>query len=75
MSPTINTAVRHRYALNLRISAVERNLIDLAAAAQGTTRTDCILRAARKAAEEVLLDRALVLVSQETCDEFHIRPG
>ena len=55
---------RHRYALNLRISAVERNLIDQAAAAQGTTRTDCILRAARKAAEEVLLDRALVLVSQ-----------
>ena len=59
-----------RDTLNLRIAGVERNLIDRAAAAQGTTRTDFILRAARRAAEEALLDRALVSVSPEAFTEF-----
>ena len=59
-----------RDTLNLRIAGVERNLIDRAAAAQGTTRTDFILRAARRAAEEALLDRALVSVSPEAFAEF-----
>ena len=48
-----------RDTLNLRIPAAERNLIDRAALTSGKTRTDFILEAARRAAEEALLDHAL----------------
>ena len=70
MPPTATTLAPRRDTLNLRIDGVERNLIDRAAAAQGTTRTDFILRAARRAAEDALLDRVLVSVSPEVFDEF-----
>jgi uncharacterized protein (DUF1778 family) len=59
-----------RDTLNLRIPATERNLIDRAAQAAGKTRTDFILEAARRAAEETLLDRALMVVSPEAYAEF-----
>jgi uncharacterized protein (DUF1778 family) len=59
-----------RDTLNLRIPSAERNLIDRAAASAGKTRTDFILEAARRAAEETLLDRALMVVSPEAYKEF-----
>ena len=59
-----------RDTLNLRIPAAERNLIDCAADAVGKTRTDFILGAARRAAEEALLDRALRSVSANAYAEF-----
>jgi len=59
-----------RDTLNLRIPAAERNLIDRAAESAGKTRTDFILEAARRAAEETLLDRALMVVGPEAYDEF-----
>lgn len=59
-----------RDTLNLRIPPAERNLIDRAAESAGKTRTDFILEAARRAAEETLLDRALMVVSPEAYDEF-----
>ena len=59
-----------RETLNLRIPAAERNLIDRAAESAGKTRTDFILEAARRAAEEALLDRALMVVSPEAYGEF-----
>jgi uncharacterized protein (DUF1778 family) len=59
-----------RDTLNLRIPAAERNLIDLAASSTGKTRTDFILEAARRAAEEALLDRALISVSPKAYREF-----
>lgn len=62
-----------RETLNIRIRAEERSLIDRAAAARGTTRTDFILDAARRAAEDTLLDRALVLVSPHAYAEFVAR--
>lgn len=62
-----------RESLNLRIGAEERHLIDRAAAAAGKTRTDFILGAARRAAEDTLLDRALVSVSPEAYAEFLAR--
>jgi len=62
-----------RNTLNLRIPAAERNLIDRAAESTGKTRTDFILEAARRAAEEALLDRALMVVSPEAYDEFLAR--
>lgn len=59
-----------RHTLNLRIPAVERDLIDRAAASAGKTRTDFILEAAHRAAEEILLDRAFMAVSPDACAEF-----
>ena len=59
-----------RNTLNLRIPATTRNLIDRAANSTGKTRTDFILEAARRAAEDTLLDRALVSVSPEAYAEF-----
>ena len=51
-----HTAPR-RDTLNLRIKPEERGLIDRAATLTGKTRTDFVLEAARRAAEEALLDR------------------
>ena len=59
-----------RETLNLRIPAAERGLIDRAAKSCGKTRTDFILGAARRAAEEALLDRAIFVVSPATYSKF-----
>jgi uncharacterized protein (DUF1778 family) len=59
-----------RETLNLRIPAHDRSLIDRAAQSSGKTRTDFILGAARRAAEETLLDQSLFLVSQATYVKF-----
>lgn len=67
---TTTTTKPRRDTLNLRIPPAERNLIDRAAESTGQTRTDFILAAARRAAEEALLDRALMVVSPEAYDEF-----
>ena len=59
-----------RETLNLRIKPEVRGLIDRAAKARGKNRTDFILDAARAAAEEALLDQALLIVSPEAYAEF-----
>jgi uncharacterized protein (DUF1778 family) len=55
---------------HMRMTAVERDLLDRAAESAGKTRTDFILEAARRAAEEALLDRAPMVVSPEACVKF-----
>lgn len=67
---TANTAKSRRDTLNLRISAHELGLIDRAAASTGRTRTAFILEAARRAAEEALLDHALLVVSPAAHKDF-----
>ena len=62
-----------RDTLTLRISATARNLIDRAAKSSGKTRTDFILEAARRAAEEALLDRVILAVSPEAYSKFFAR--
>ncbi|NWG32714.1 MAG: DUF1778 domain-containing protein [Rhodocyclaceae bacterium] len=59
-----------RETLNLRIKAGERGLIDRAARASGKTRTDFILDAARRAAEQTLVEQALIRVGPEAFDAF-----
>jgi uncharacterized protein (DUF1778 family) len=59
-----------RETLNLRIPAAERGLIDRAAQSSGKTRTDFILSAARRAAEEELLDRTIFVVSPSVYSKF-----
>lgn len=58
------------HAVNLRIRHDIRALIDRAAKIQGKTRSDFMIDAARRAAEESLLDQALVRVDQKTYDHF-----
>jgi len=62
--------IEKRDTLNLRIKPEVRGLIDRAAKARGKTRTDFILDAARLAAEETLLDQALILVNPQAYAEF-----
>lgn len=69
MKTTPTTAPR-RDTLNLRIAATERNLIDRAAEAVGKTRTDFILEAVRREAENTLLERALFAVGEDAYAAF-----
>lgn len=62
-----------RDTLNMRIKAEDRSLIDWAAKAQGKTRTVFIMEAARRAAEETMLDRALVEIGSDAYDAFIAR--
>ncbi len=51
---SLQAAVVRRDTLNLRIEPGDRGLIDRAALATGKTRTDFVLEAARRAAEDAL---------------------
>jgi uncharacterized protein (DUF1778 family) len=62
-----------RDTLNLRIRPGDRSLIDRAAAGVGKTRTDFVLDAARRAAEETLLDRVLFDVDPKVYAKFLAR--
>jgi uncharacterized protein (DUF1778 family) len=59
-----------REALNIRIKPEERNLIDRAAKMLGKNRTDFILDAVKLAAEETLLDQAIIMANPEAYAEF-----
>ena len=69
----MSTSVQRRQTLNIRIKPDERGLIDRAAQARGQNRTDFILEAARRAAEEALLDRTLISVSEDAYRKFLAR--
>jgi uncharacterized protein (DUF1778 family) len=59
-----------RDSLNLRIKPELRGLIDRAAQLSGKNRTDFVLEAARRAAEDALLDRTVFSVSPKAYAEF-----
>jgi uncharacterized protein (DUF1778 family) len=63
----------HRDTLNLRIKPDDRGLIDRAAKLTGKTKTDFVLEAASRAAEDALLDRTLFVVGPEAFDAFRAR--
>ncbi len=69
----MSAAASKRHSLNIRIKPEERDLIDRAAQARGKNRTDFILDAARRAAEDALLDRTIFVVSPEAYAEFLTR--
>ena len=52
-----------RDTLNLRIKPEDRSMIERAAQVRGKTRTDFVLDAARAAAEEALLDQAVITMA------------
>jgi uncharacterized protein (DUF1778 family) len=70
---TMNASRAKRDTLNIRIKPEERSLIDRAAQSLGKNRTDFTLEAARRAAEEALLDRTVLTISPEAYAEFVAR--
>lgn len=68
--PTISEPSPGSESVNIRITPEIRGLIDRAAALSGTDRTDFILKAARSAAEEKLLDQREIRVSPKAYAEF-----
>lgn len=62
-----------RESLNIRIKPEERWLIDRAAQLVGKNRTDFVLDATCRAAEEAILDRTVFAVSPEAYAEFLAR--
>ena len=71
--PTPLPTSTRRDTLNLRIKPEERGLIDRAAQLAGKTRTDFVLEAARRAAEDALLDRTVFNVAPEAYAAFLAR--
>ena len=76
--PTARTASKgerpsKRDSLNIRIKPELRGLIDRAANHLGKTRTDFVLEASQRAAEEALLDRTTFSVTSEVYAEFLAR--
>lgn len=56
--------------LNMRINSEARMLIDRAAKIKGKNRSDFILSAARREAEETILEQTLIQASSEAYVEF-----
>ena len=71
--PTLQSAKVRRDTLNLRIKPELRGLIDRAAEVMGKNRTDFVLSAARRAAEDALLDQTVFAVSPIAYAEFLAR--
>lgn len=57
-------------AVNLRVRAETRAIIDQAARAQGRSRSDFMIDAARRAAEDALVDQTLILTDRAGYDRF-----
>ena len=66
----VQHAITRREALNLRIQPRVRELIDQAAELTGKNRTDFVLDAARRAAEETLLDRTVFTLTPRAYRQF-----
>ena len=57
-------------AINLRARAADRDLIDRAAQAQGKTRSEFMLEAAREKAQQVLVDQTFFQLDAKTFKRF-----
>lgn len=71
--PTTQESSAKRQTLNLRIRTDERDLIERAARIRGKDRNAFILDASRQAAEEALLDQALLRVDSDAFAAFQAR--
>jgi uncharacterized protein (DUF1778 family) len=71
--PVTRRATARREALNIRIKPDVRELIDHAAQLAGKNRTDFVLDAARRAAQDTLLDSTMFTVSPKAYRQFLAR--
>jgi uncharacterized protein (DUF1778 family) len=58
------------HAVNLRVRSETRSLIDQAARMLGRSRSDFMIEASRKAAEDAILDRTVIALDREKFDRF-----
>lgn len=70
--PTTAKAKPASHAVNLRVRTDARAVIDRAARSTGKTRTEFILEAASRAAEEALLDQVYVKVDASAFDFYSV---
>lgn len=70
MSPIASNALHPTCAVNLRVRDDVRALIDRAAKSHGKSRSEFMIDAARRAAEDALLDQTLVRVDPATYAHF-----
>ena len=56
--------------VSFRVTEERLALIDRAAAIRGVTRTEFVLRSSEAAAIEVLNERSVIVLDDETCDAF-----
>lgn len=69
--PTSATSPQpHTRAINLRVREETRALIDRAARAQGRSRSDFMIEAARRAAEDAILDQTVIQLDPASYDKF-----
>jgi uncharacterized protein (DUF1778 family) len=66
------SATREAVSINIRAKARQRDLIDQAAEHLGRRRSDCMLEAACRAAEDVLLDQTFFTVDAGTFAKFQV---
>lgn len=66
----MTTAAPAKALINLRVSEDDRDLIDRAASALGKNRSEFMLAASRRAAEDALLDRTLFRLDAERFAAF-----
>ncbi len=71
IKPGTHASRPERDTLNIRVRPELRSLIDQAAALAGKSRTDFVLDASRRAAEEAMLDRTLILAGPDAFAAFH----
>lgn len=71
--PFRTVSAAKRETLNVRIKPEDRNLIDRAAQLLGKSRTEFLLEAGRRAAENALLDRTLFKASPKAYAAFLAR--
>lgn len=67
---TKSASETNTHPVNLRVRDDVRVLIDRAAKAHGKTRSDFMIEAARRAAEDALLDQTLVRVDSESYKHY-----
>ncbi len=70
---TLEPAKALRETLNLRVKPELRGLIDRAAEITGKNRTEFVLNAARRAAEDALMDRTVFAIKSKAYSEFLAR--
>lgn len=70
VNPSTHTTESTTRAVNLRVREDIRDLIDRAAQSQGKSRSEFMIDASRRAAEDALLDQTLLRVDQATYAHF-----
>ena len=59
---------KEKQVVNLRIDLIKRNLIDEAARIQGKSRTEFMVEAAYKEAEQTILDQKIYILDRVDCE-------